>query len=373
MAYIDFSILATKRKIKYMYFYLFIYFIIGLVFVADDYLKFNKKIKNSILISFFFLLLIFLGFRDKTGADWETYLHYYNLSDSKLLSFNNDILYYFFSLLIFNLDLGFHFIIFITTLFFLIALFKYYSLYENQFLLLIASFPVVIILLSTGYIRQSIAFSFFLFFLYSIQKHKKNKFLLILLGGLFHSSILIFSLFFLILYNKKKIIFFSKKYLLILVSVFILFIIFIFIFLPIKRYIDQYGISSYVTSLNIYQTQDSPGLVYRSVIILIPVTIFLTFYRKILFNNEEEKKVLMTLIQMFLIFLPFSGFSTTLFDRIYLYLSFLPGLLYLKIFNKFNFFYIKLFFLIFYGMIILIWFKLSNHASYWSTYYSILF
>ena len=194
-----------------MYFYLFIYFIISVAFIADSYLKFNEKKKNLILINFFFLLLIFLGFRDKTGADWDTYLHYYNLSDAKLLNLNNDILYYFFSLLIFNLNLGFHFIVFIVALFFLISLFKYYSLYENQFLLLIASFPVTIILLSTGYIRQSIAFSFFLLFLYSIQKHKKFKYLYVFLGSLFHSSLFIFSIFFIFLYNKKKIIFFLKN------------------------------------------------------------------------------------------------------------------------------------------------------------------
>ena len=194
-----------------MYFYLSIYFIISGFFIADIYLKFNKKRKDLILISFFFLLLIFLGFRDKTGADWDTYLHYYNLSDIRLLKLDNDILYYIFSLLIFNLDLGFHFIVFVVTLFFLISLFKYYSLYENQFLLLIASFPVTIILLSTGYIRQCIAFSFFLLFLHSIQKHKKFKYLYLFLGSLFHNSLFIFSIFFISIYNKKEMFFFLKN------------------------------------------------------------------------------------------------------------------------------------------------------------------
>lgn len=356
-----------------MYFYLSIYFIISGFFIADIYLKFNKKRKDLILISFFFLLLIFLGFRDKTGADWDTYLHYYNLSDIRLLKLDNDILYYIFSLLIFNLDLGFHFIVFVVTLFFLISLFKYYSLYENQFLLLIASFPVTIILLSTGYIRQCIAFSFFLLFLHSIQKHKKFKYLYLFLGSLFHNSLFIFSIFFISIYNKKEMFFFFKKYLFILLSIILLCFIFIFNFLPIQRYIDQYFLSSFVTSLEIYQIQDSPGLAYRLGIILISVIIFLALYRKISFNNQEEKKVLMTLIQILLILLPLSGFSTTLFDRIFLYLSFLPGLLYIKIFNKFNFFYIKYGFLIFYGLLIVMWFKYSNHASYWLDYHSILF
>ena len=158
-----------------------------------------------------------------------------------------------------------------------------------------------------------------------------------------------------------------------MLSIILLIFIFIFNFLPIQRYIDQYFFSSFVTSLEIYQIQDSPGLAYRLGIILISVIIFLALYRKISFNNQEEKKVLMTLIQILLIFLPLSGFSTTLFDRIFLYLSFLPGLLYIKIFNKFNFFYIKYGFLIFYGLLIVMWFKYSNHASYWLYYHSILF
>ena len=297
---------------------------IPLLTIPFNYLSFNKYNKTSFIYLSLFLFL-FIGFRYQTGGDWFVYLSnfkYYGENFS--FDHRSDLGYEFLSYFVYQLTGNFYILNII------IAFINCYSLYffirtlKNPILSFYISLPIIVLILYMGFVRQGIAFSFLLLALANINKKNLNYYyLFILLGILFHKS-LIFFLIIGIIYDERK---FIK----LITSLLILSILFIFS----KDFIGLY--TTYIGALKGVYYDESSGATIRIIMNLIPA-LFLLFFRKRLYDNHETKRIYIflsiTLIFMFI----FKDFAITFVDRLNYYFVIIPLYVFgnIQLFNSKN-------------------------------------
>ncbi len=376
--------------------YLVIYIVLS--FLSIFFIT-KKNIYQDIILLNFILILVFLfGFRNDIGGDWWVYEKNFNLikyvtypdrlslSDYSIYfpsnftlgnAFDFVLSYYsvnewtfnLISLFFIKIGLSIHFMNLFFTLIFFISLLVYLKNFENKFLALTIAFPILVVVFSLGFLRQSIAFSFFLIAITHLIDDKKINFLFfIVLAALFHISILIFTP--LILIVNKKI--FEKKNIL---TGFFLLIFFIIIIILLNQKIyslyNIYVINSFEASLF-----DLPkGAIYRVSLNLIAVIIFLIFRNKIC-SNINEYRIYSYLSYIFIISLLLLQFFPILVDRINYYL--IP--LQLFVFVKFTYYftnqkyqYLSIFsILASYGLVLIIWIFYGTHSKYWLPFNNIM-
>ena len=176
---------------------------------------FDKKINNILYLYFIISLVIFTGLRFETGGDWTTYQYNFNNNgrDFTFLDFTvrSDYGWELISYFLYQLDLKYFLLNFITSIFFFFAFSFYVSDYKYKLLSYIIAFPLIFTILLMGYSRQAIAFGFLLFSLKLLFNQKFIlSFLFITVGICFHKSLLIFYFIFL-LFPEKYIGFLKKK------------------------------------------------------------------------------------------------------------------------------------------------------------------
>ncbi len=376
----------------------YLYLYITLSFFSIIFITKKNVYQNIILLNFVIILIFLFGLRNEIGGDWWVYEKNFNLikyvtypenlslsdysqylpSDYILFNAFDFVLSYYsatewtfnlISLFFVKIGLPIHFMNLFFTLIFFISLLVYLKNFENKFLALTISFPILIIVFSVGFLRQSIAFSFFLLAITYLIDNKKNKFLFfIILASLFHISILIFAPLFLIV-NEKI---FEKKNILRGFSLLIFFII-ITILLSQKIYslFYIYVVNSFETS----QFDLPKGAIYRISLNLIAVVIFLIYSNKIC-RNVNEYRIYLYLSFLFIIGFILLPLFPVLVDRINYYL--IP--LQIFAFVKFTYFYNKqkyqylsiISIIVVYGLVLLTWILFGTHSTYWLPFDNIL-
>ena len=109
---------------------------------------------------------------------------------------------YFFSKTLF----GFQGIIFFQSFIFLVGLFYLSSYYKNPYFIILLIYPLLVIILSMGFVRQSLALGFVLIALrFYLDDRIKLSILFSTISIFFHSSFIIVNLFCYILYLRIKI------------------------------------------------------------------------------------------------------------------------------------------------------------------------
>ena len=157
----------------------------------------SKKIFLLGWVSYLILVFIFLALRNNVGGDWTNYVYILNnrIENFNFLKFEyrSEYLFELLLWLIKKLNLNIYYFFSFSSLIFLIALSIICLKQNNPWLGLVISFPLLINILSIGYTRQSIAFSFLIFAIYSLL-NKKNSlfFMFIIVGSLFHKSLIFF-------------------------------------------------------------------------------------------------------------------------------------------------------------------------------------
>lgn len=174
----------------------------------------SKKVFAPGWFSYLFLLFVFLALRKNIGGDWTNYAF---ILDNRIDDFNpftfsyrSEYLFEFTLWIIKSLNLNIYYFFSFASFLFILALSIISIRQPNPWLGLVISFPLLINLLSIGYTRQSIAFSFLIFSLVFLFKNKNTIFFLfILIGSLYHKSLIIFLIlpFFTIKSINRKIIF----------------------------------------------------------------------------------------------------------------------------------------------------------------------
>lgn len=300
-----------------MFIYFFNYFLIFFfLFISKKY--YFKKFSLffwSLLLFYFFL---FVGLRFEVSPDWVGYQNIYDdLLNKNNISFifdkNQDYLYFLLNQVSILMEIGLVGVNFIISFIFFIAFYFYTKNFSNKYLALFVSYPIVIIVLQMGYVRQGLAFSFFLLMLYNCQK--KNyfySFFFLILAILSHKSSLIFLPVFILKFFNDKSIFGKKIYynysLFIFFFLFFLFIIFFF-----KNIFNHFFIH-YVLNQETY----SFGSLVRGLLILVISFIFLKFGRNTLISSNEF--ILYSFISYLVFFLFFIIFFAPIVgDRLLLY------------------------------------------------------
>ena len=145
-------------------------------------------------------------------------------------------------------------------------------------MVLFVSVPYIINVVGMGYTRQSVAYGFLIFSLFAL-KNQKNLFflLLILLGALFHKSLILFLILYLI--NIKKVT--IKEFIPFIFLIVIVSSVILYRFDTIQFYIYYY--------LGDGQHLESKGTILRYLINLIPALIIILFYKKLTCSNSEKK------------------------------------------------------------------------------------
>lgn len=291
-----------------------IYWSIWLWICAITMLSLNntKKIEWQILFLLtMFFLVCFVGLRYEVGGDWNNYLMIYekyaNFSEVlasrdigySLLNYMSNLLGVSDTILV-NL---------ICSLLVVICLYFFAKKNENYWLILLCYFPYHLLVVSTGYTRQSVAIAFSLVFFYFLSSKKIFKALIFLfLACIFHNTAIVLLLF-------LPIIFFNKvgKYEFVLNNIYLLLSLIVLFLLA--------GYFS-MTGDNIYLKDDmqSRGFILRWVSHLIPLFLFLYL------PKEKIGKHVLNILRygLFIIFfLAIIGFFySTLADRFNLYLVF---------------------------------------------------
>ena len=335
--------------------YLILFILIFLI--SLEHKKSDNKLAGFNWFLVFVIFIFFVGLRYNTGGDFEIYYELY----LKPKEVNTQFFYNFITSFFYQINLPFQLIVFLCACIFFFALFKFSLLQNSPYLSIYISFPILITVVSMGYMRQSLSLAFL--FLAINSFYKRNNFfyyLNLLFGILFHLSLLIIFPIKQFAENSNLILYFVAT---------IIFLVFFYLFYDaFFILINSYYYSS--------QSIESLGAIPRIMLNIIPSIIYIIYYKKFFF--EKRIKRLYLFIAICSIFSSFFVFSySTLIDRINIY--FIPIQLFVysnmeNIFKyKINHIYMILFVVFLYFIYFLIWSFYGSFSHAWFPYKNILF
>lgn len=294
-----------------MLFYYSIWFLISFF----SFFSFKKPEVRLLFLGMLIFLCLMTGFRFEVGGDWGNYLKMYDLfrglSILESLSITDPsygILNYL------SQQLGLVDTILVN---FICALIVYVCFYfickkmENYWLLLLISFPYLILVVSMGYTRQSVAIALVILAFKCALENKYWKLIFLSLFAIsFHkSAIIIFMLYPFFLMPSK---FFYNKW------IFYSYTFFSFSIMSVLVYISS------LSGENIYTNQSgdisSAGAIFRIIVHFLPLVFYAVYHSKIKETLKDNFRVFdylaLLIIFTLVIAIPFS----TLADRFNLYL-----------------------------------------------------
>lgn len=292
-----------------MAFYYTVWFLIS-IFSMFSSPKPEAKVLYIVFLAF---LCLMTGLRYEVGGDWENYLNIYDYFKGVNIIEALTITEPAYGLLNYiGQLLDFKSIIFVNTIcsiFFYSFFYKFSKKIENYWIPILVAFPYLILVVSMGYTRQSVAISFVsLAILYGLEKKIISFFLFSILGILFHKSAIIVFMFLLLLLNLRYL---NSTW--------------IFILYSLSSFICMSGLVYYssLSGDNIYTNQSSEvsssGAVFRVAVHFLAL-FFYVLYRKKIVNKFINYRIFdymsLLIIFVFLLAIPFS----TLADRFNLYL-----------------------------------------------------
>ena len=332
---------------------------------------FPKISKNKVFIPgwylYLFTLFIFIALRENIGGDWVNYKY---ILDNRLNTFNflnleyrSEYLFELILWVIKKLDLNIYFFFGFSSVIFILALSIICLNQPNPWLAIVISFPFLINLLSIGYTRQSIAFSFLIFAIYAIINNKYTSFFfLVFIGTLFHKSLVLFFLlpFFLTSGLTKKIIFFIISSLIILI-----------LYLNMKEEFQRLFFIFLGEGLYF----ESKGAFFRSLFNTLVCFLFLFFSKK--FNLERNEKIIWQIFALSSIALfPLVFYYSTLVDRLMYYFYPIQIIFFTRFYMISNFdikFINTIIVICIYVFLYIFWILNATHFYSWFPYNNLLF
>lgn len=335
---------------------------------ANQLIK-SKKFDKFIYPLFVFFLIIFIGLRDGL-TDYFLYLKMFNEFKSKTLSeinFQNLTSSYAYDLLSWGLGrlkIGYTGIMLINAILTVYVIDRFGEYIKNKWICFLMFYPIGILVMSMGYVRQSYAFYIVILALLNLINQKNYYFYFqIILATLFHKSAIIFLPLHFIISEKKN-------YYLIL---FLFFITLVFVY--VERYSLYRLFKLYLGHDMDVSIMNSMG-VYLKFSINIIASIIFCFFRDKIFSNNIEYKICLVLLFGNFFFLCFAIISTTFADRMLLYFMafqfFVFGNACKTISQNFKT-KVVLFISLIYAGYFLIWIFFANTKHAWIPYKNILF
>jgi hypothetical protein len=320
------------------------------------------RYQSALKIGVFFLLVSFIGLRHEVGSDWKTYLEHIDLL--RYVEFHEfwqygDPAYALLNWIGSNIFGDVYFVNTICAILFCSGLFAFAWSQPRPWLVLMISFPYLILVVSMGYTRQGVAIGLLLLAFVALTKGSLLRFVFwVVVAALFHKSVLIFLPMAAFSVTKKK--------LFVLAGIFITSSLAFYIL--ILEGADTY-VSSYVAS-----DYDSAGAVFRIALNVMPAIIYCIFQKR--FDLEQHMQqfwLWVSITALLLVPLLYFSPSTTLIDRFSLY--WIPLQLFVlgrlpDIFDstgRHSSLWV-LSVIVYSGSVLYFWLNFADHASFWVPY-----
>ena len=274
--------------------------------VFTDYRVTYQKIPGLL---WFCLLVLLIGFRYEVGGDWFSYLRMVEDYDGALLknslSLGSDPGYNFLNWVGGNVWGGIYFVNVISAAIFAWGLLLYCRFQPRPELSLLVAVPFLIIVVSMGYTRQSVAIGLIMASLVALQNGYAKRFILfVVLAALFHKTAIIFMLF-AVFYR------FRNRFIIILT----VFLSFLMIFLLLLQDYVMLAMGYYFDT-----KYNSSGAGVRVAMNALPAMLFLIWRRRFhLSLNQRNFWTWVSWIALAFVPLLFLLPSSTVVDRMALY------------------------------------------------------
>lgn len=352
--------------------YLNIYIYLSLISIFN--LTIENKFKNICFLLLFFFLLIFLSGKLYVGGDYISYLNWYNrieflnYNDSPKITFNSIIL------LLKFLNLDYFYLHFLSSIIFLLGIYKLAKLANEKLLFIVILIPFFIFVVGMGYIRQSMSIGFLFIAIYYWHKNYNITFLIFFIFSVFiHVSSLIFVFLVFFKQGENKII---KK-------LFFLILIFSFLFVPFYLiYYSNLTIFLEAVGANYENIEISNFNFLKYITHLFPLFLFIFFFKKF----KKEKLYILYLFNLFyvisgilvLLFFKFNypnlNYIFVIVERVLIPFILIEAFIFIKIYsyikNIYKFIY-KLNIIFYFGLQLYIWLAFAMNSHAWIPYRSI--
>ena len=255
-----------------------------------------------------------------------------------------------------NLGLSYTYVQIIYAIILVLSLKYFIDGYQlDKFLAYCIFFPIGILLMGMGFVRQGVALSFLLISLVFL-KNKKSFFayFFIIIGCFFHKSLVIFIPLYLLIIKDFRI-------LIIILSLFFLYVFFTHFFIMYSIYLGSERGTEY---------DPAKGAYLRIAQTLLPA-IFCIFFYKYLNYTDELKKIILFFSYIVFVMIFFSLYAMTFIDRVVFYFIFLQLIIVSQIPYLFSgnlIILVKSFIVFLYLIILNVFLIFATHAKFWNPY-----
>ena len=289
---------------------MYIYFLNLVLIAFFHYYFFKKNTSYEILIWIFYLifLIFFIGLRHETGGDWNIYIEYYEENkyfDLVNLNTYHDVVFILINKFSNFMGFGIYGVNLFCSIIFILGLNSFLKNTPNKWLGLLICFPIVIVVLGMGYMRQAVAFAFGLFLISSLENRKIFTSIIYLFLAVFTHKTSLCLMFFYFVYFI-----YYKKYILLIYGLVGTVLIYFLFQESFNHLIFFY--------LGKGQHMISWGSLPRSALLSL-VAIVLLYCINDLKLNDYQKFFYKYLSYLILLISPFSFISTVTTDRVLLY------------------------------------------------------
>lgn len=279
--------------------------ILGYIYEKID--KDARAVMNALFTLYFTLII---GLRDKVGVDWYNYVRMYNRFNSDPWRYDtHELLYKLVNILGFQSDIGFGFVIFLTSSIFIMAIIKGAETAEiNPYYFFTLSGGYIFVMAGVNYIRQGVALAVMVIaFAHLLNGDKIKFFIYTLLAGLFHTSAMLLIFFIAIDLN------------IIFIFLGLVSLIAAILYLPMDRY------QHYITS-----NMESSGVYLRIGYLFITGVYLLFNLHNLKYSSPLTKRIYLACISSPLAMILLSFISSTIADRVSYYFIVLSTLITIK-------------------------------------------
>lgn len=194
-----------------MFPYLVIYLVPLICWMHSSWVGERSKTMTWFMVWLIFTL--FIGLRHEVGADWQSYLFYFDKIDREsapsideihLYLVTEDIGYVILNWLSSYFNFGIYGVNLVCAGIFMTGLVAFCRKQPLQWLAFTVAIPIFVVMIAMGTVRQATSLGLFFLALITLQEKRLGYFLFyIILAGLFHKSVLFFTLLILLIGNPK--------------------------------------------------------------------------------------------------------------------------------------------------------------------------
>ena len=333
--------------------------------IAFSPIRVDKNVNNILWIIFGVLGVLLIGLRYQVGGDWPAYLVYFELANSYdlgkalMVGSGNASAYMLLNVIVAKMGLNIYAVNLFCGAIVMVGLIKYCLKQPLPWIALAVAIPYFVCCVGMGYTRQAVAAGFLFWGLSILRVGNEPKFFgLILLGSLFHLSLLV-TMPLLMLVRKKFYWWYIPLFGLFIVGLYSL-----FNSLDLLRYyalIYEYTVSRH-----------SVGGEIRVYMTVLPVLLSLFFWQRIKRISPDDYEIIKWMAIISIVCIPALSISTTLVDRFALYLIPLQVALWPRLIavqrttlNRSVWASMTIFY---YGLVLFVWFNFAVTRHEWVPY-----